>query len=191
MRINDTKKGNMSVHEAINVLLWYCQEIRREALIKCLLFLLCLEVMENGMTEKQKIFADEYIICLNATKAYRKAYPNVKKDEVASAAASRMLRNVNVKAYIDEQLEKLKSERVADQQEVMEYLTAVMRGKKTEPLLVLDGEGKQKVVDAIPPIQARTKAAELLGKRYRLFTDKQEVEVQGTVVFANEDDIAD
>ena len=143
------------------------------------------------MTEKQKIFADEYIIDLNATRAYKAAYPSVKKDNVASAAASRMLGNVKVKAYIDEQLEKLKSERVADQQEVMEYLTAVMRGKKTEPLLVLDGEGKQKVVDAIPPVQARTKAAELLGKRYRLFTDKQEVEVQGTVVFANEDDIAD
>ena len=153
--------------------------------------LLCLEVMENGMTEKQKIFADEYIICLNATRAYKKAYPNVKKDEVARANGSRLLTNANVKAYIDEQLEKLQSERVADQQEVLEYLTAVMRGKKTEPLLVLDGEGKQKVVDAIPPIQARTKAAELLGKRYRLFTDKQEVEVQGTVVFANEDDIAD
>ena len=154
-------------------------------------FLLCLEVMENGMTEKQKIFADEYIICLNATRAYKKAYPNVKKDEVARANGSRLLTKANVKAYIDEQLEKLQSERVADQQEVMEYLTAVMRGKKTEPLLVLDGEGKQKVVDAIPPVQARTKAAELLGKRYRLFTDKQEVEVQGTVVFANEDDIAD
>lgn len=150
-----------------------------------------LEVMENGMTEKQKIFADEYIICLNATRAYKKAYPNVKKDEVARANGSRLLTNANVKAYIDEQLEKLQSERVADQQEVMEYLTAVMRGKKTEPLLVLDGEGKQKIVDAIPPVQARTKAAELLGKRYRLFTDKQEVEVQGTVVFANEDDIAD
>lgn len=147
--------------------------------------------MENGMTEKQKIFADEYIIDLNATRAYKAAYPSVKKDNVASAAASRMLGNVKVKAYIDEQLEKLKSERVADQQEVLEFLTSVMRGKKTEPLLVLDGEGKQKVIDAIPPIQARTKAAELLGKRYRLFTDKQEVEVQGTVVFANEDDIAD
>lgn len=147
--------------------------------------------MENGMTEKQKIFADEYIICLNATRAYKKAYPNVKKDEVARANGSRLLTKANVKDYIDEQLEKLQSERVADQQEVMEYLTAVMRGKKTEPLLVLDGEGKQKVVDAIPPVQARTKAAELLGKRYRLFTDKQEVEVQGTVVFANEDEIAD
>ena len=157
--------------------------------MKCLPFLLCLEVMENGMTEKQKIFADEYIIDLNATRAYKAAYPSVKKDNVASAAASRMLANVKVKAYIDEQLEKLKSERVADQQEVMEYLTAVMRGEKTEPLLVLDGEGKQKVVDAIPPVQARTKAAELLGKRYRLFTDKVELDATvEQVVF--EDDIS-
>ena len=157
--------------------------------MECLLFLLCLEVMENGMTEKQKIFADEYIICLNATRAYKKAYPNVKKDEVARSNGSRLLTNANVKAYIDEQLERLQSERVADQQEVMEYLTAVMRGKKTEPLLVLDGEGKQKVVDAIPPVQARTKAAELLGKRYRLFTDKVELDATvEQVVF--EDDIS-
>ena len=141
------------------------------------------------MTEKQKIFADEYVICLNATRAYKKAYPNVKKDEVARANGSRLLTKANVKAYIDEQLEKLQSERVADQQEVMEYLTAVMRGKKTEPLLVLDGEGKQKVVDAIPPVQARTKAAELLGKRYRLFTDKVELDATvEQVVF--EDDIS-
>ena len=141
------------------------------------------------MTEKQKIFADEYVICLNATRAYKKAYPNVKKDEVARANGSRLLTKANVKAYIDEQLEKLQSERVADQQEVMEYLTAVMRGKKTEPLLVLDGEGKQKVIDAIPPVQARTKAAELLGKRYRLFTDKVELDATvEQVVF--EDDIS-
>ena len=153
------------------------------------LYFLCKEVMKNGMTEKQKIFADEYIICLNATKAYKKAYPNVKKDEVARANGSRLLTNANVKDYIDEQLEKLQSERVADQQEVMEYLTAVMRGKKTEPLLVLDGEGKQKVVDAVPPVQARTKAAELLGKRYRLFTDKVELDATvEQVVF--EDDIS-
>ena len=152
-------------------------------------FFICLEVMENGMTEKQKIFADEYVICLNATRAYKKAYPNVKKDEVARANGSRLLTKANVKAYIDEQLEKLQSERVADQQEVMEYLTAVMRGEKTEPLLVLDGEGKQKVVNAIPPVQARTKAAELLGKRYRLFTDKVELDATvEQVVF--EDDIS-
>ena len=128
-----------------------------------------------GMTEKQKIFADEYIIELNATRAYKKAYPNVKKDEVAKAAGSRLLTNVNVKAYIDEQLEKLKSERVADQQEVLEFLTAVMRGEITEPLLVFDGDGYQKVMYAKPNVSTRKSAAVDLGKRYGLFVDRQEI----------------
>lgn len=127
------------------------------------------------MTEKQKIFADEYIICLNATQAYKKAYPNIKKDEVAKAAGSRLLTNVNVKSYIEERLEELKSERVADQQEVLEFLTSVMRGEVTEPLLVLDGEGTQRVVEAKPNVSTRKSAAVDLGKRFGLFVDKQEI----------------
>ena len=127
------------------------------------------------MTEKQKIFADEYIICLNATQAYKKAYSNVKKDEVARANGSRLLANANVKAYIDEQLEKLKSDRVADQQDVLEFLTSVMRGEITEPLLVLDGEGTQRMVMAMPSVSTRKSAAGDLGKRFGLFVDKQEI----------------
>lgn len=127
------------------------------------------------MTEKQKIFADEYIICLNATQAYKKAYPNIKKDEVARANGSRLLANANVKAYIDERLERLKSERVADQQEVLEFLTSVMRGEITEPLLVLDGEGTQRMVMAMPSVSTRKSAAVDLGKRFGLFVDKQEI----------------
>lgn len=49
------------------------------------------------MTEKQRIFADEYLIDLNATRAYRVAYPSVKKDETAAAAAARMLRMLRLK----------------------------------------------------------------------------------------------
>ena len=127
------------------------------------------------MTEKQKIFADEYIISLNATQAYKKAYPNVKKDDVASVNGSKLLRNTKVKAYIDEQLEKLQSERVADQQEVLEFLTSVMRGEVTEPLLVLDGEGTQRIVMSKPSVSTRKSAAVDLGKRYGLFVDKQEI----------------
>lgn len=59
------------------------------------------------LTDKQMIFANEYLIDLNATRAYKKAYPNVKKDSVAASAAVRMLRNVKVKNYIDEQLKKI------------------------------------------------------------------------------------
>ena len=57
------------------------------------------------MTEKQKIFADEYLIDLNATRAYRVAYPSVKKDETAAVAAARMLRNVKVAAYIQKRMQ--------------------------------------------------------------------------------------
>lgn len=127
------------------------------------------------MTEKQKIFADEYIISLNATQAYKKAYPNIKKDDAASVNGSKLLRNTKVKAYIDEQLEKLQSERVADQQEVLEFLTSVMRGEVTEPLLILDGEGTQRLAMVKPSVATRRSAAVDLGKRYGLFVDKQEI----------------
>ena len=127
------------------------------------------------MTEKQKIFADEYIISLNATQAYKKAYPNIKKDDAASVNGSKLLRNTKVKAYIDEQLEKLQSERVADQQEVLEFLTSVMRGEVTEPLLMLDGEGTQRLAMVKPSVATRRSAAVDLGKRYGLFVDRQEI----------------
>lgn len=131
--------------------------------------------MENGMTEKQQKFADEYIVSLNATQAYKKAYPNVKRDKVAQVNGSRLLSNAIIKAYIDERLEELKSERIADQQEVLEFLTSVMRGEVTEPLLVLDGEGCQKVIEAKPNVSTRKSAAVDLGKRYGLFVEKQEL----------------
>ena len=63
------------------------------------------------MTEKQKIFADEYLIDLNATRAYRVAYPAVKKDETARANASRLLTNANVKKYVEERLEEIHNQK--------------------------------------------------------------------------------
>lgn len=91
------------------------------------------------MTEKQKIFADEYLIDLNATLAYKMAYPNVKNDAVAAAAAARLLRNVKVKNYIAEQMEKIHNEKTADAQEVIEYLTSVLRGESTAQEIVVEG----------------------------------------------------
>lgn len=138
------------------------------------------------MTIKQQRFADEYIISGNA---YQSAIAAGYSENYAKGNVVKLLENVSVKSYIDEKLAELQSQKVADQQEVLEYLTSVMRGEKTEPLLVLDGEGTQKVVNAVPPVQARTKAAELLGKRYRLFTDKVELDATvEQVVF--EDDIS-
>lgn len=138
--------------------------------------------------QRHQVFADEWLIDMNGTRAYKVAYPNVKKDTTAKANASRLLTDANVKEYIDEQLEKMKSERVADAQEVLEYLTSTMRGDvkngvyNTE-LTNDDGEtfSQQKSYEYTPSTEERTKAAELLGKRHALFTDKVDLQ-QGNIV---------
>ena len=141
------------------------------------------------MTDKQQIFADEYLKDLNGTRAYKVAYPSVKKDETSRANASRLLTNANVKKYIDEQLEKMHNDRTADAQEVLEYLTAVMRGEHQEQTLIGEGMGEQSIKNIDVGAKDRLKAAELLGKRYALFTDKTEMTVTEVPVFV--DDLGD
>ena len=103
------------------------------------------------MTEKQKRFAEEYIIDCNATRAYKVAYPHVKSDAVARANGSRLLSNANVKAYIEEQLAKIRTEKVADAQEVMEYLTSVMRGQsKSEIQATWESESEGSQAQGLP-----------------------------------------
>lgn len=132
------------------------------------------------LTEKQKRFSDEYLVDLNATRSYKKAYPNVKKDEVAAVNGNRLLRNANVKAYIEQQLKKIEDKSIADATEVMKYLTSVMRNELKEEVVVVEGEGEgcssARIVKKDMSAKDRNKAAELLGKRYRLFTEKVEVD---------------
>lgn len=139
------------------------------------------------LTEKQRRFADEYIRTGNITQSYMIAYPRVKNENSASASGSRLLGNANVKAYIDKRLEELKKESIAEQDEILQYLTAVMRGKiKDEQLLVVDDdlgttvEKHEKRSDTM----ARIKAAELLGKRYMMWTEKHHMdgEMKVTIV---------
>lgn len=133
------------------------------------------------MTKKQKIFADEYLIDLNATRAYKVAYPNVKNDVTAAAAASRLLRNVKVQEYIAQRMAEKESKRIADQDEVLRYLTSVLRGKSRAQEIVVEGTGdgcsEARTMEKSPSEKERLKAAELLGKRYALFTDKVETDV--------------
>lgn len=143
-------------------------------------------LIERKLTLKQQAFADFYIELGNATEAYLKAYPNVKKEATARANGSRLLTNANVSAYIDERMEQLKSERVADQQEILELLTSVLRGEATAATLKGVGMGEQEVETDMPPsMQERIKAAELLGKRFAMWTEKQQVEHSGSMSVNN------
>ena len=129
------------------------------------------------LTEKQKRFCEEYLIDLNATRAYKAVYKNCKKDESARVNGSKLLTNTNIKAYIDEKLEEIHSKNTADAREVIEYLTSVMRGKSEAEIVVVEGMGdgysKAVKVNKAPDEKERLKAAELLGKRFGLFIDKQ------------------
>lgn len=148
------------------------------------------------MTDKQKAFCDEYLIDLNATRAYKAAYPNIKSDRAAGVNASKLLKNTNIREYIDEALEKLHSERTADAREVLEYLTSVMRREKKENVVVTVSEEKSSykpdnngtmrkhtvktespmIVEIPTKVSDANKAAELLGKYHTLFTDKLNVD---------------
>lgn len=120
------------------------------------------------MNAKQKRFCEEYLIDCNVTQAAIRTGYSAK---TAYSQGQRMLKNVEVKTYIDEQLERLRSEKTADAQEVLEYLTSVMRGEQTEQTLQLAGEGKQRIADIDVSAKDRLKAAELIGKRYGIFKD--------------------
>lgn len=140
------------------------------------------------LTLKQKKFADEYIISGNATESAIKAGYSKK---TANRIGSENLSKLDIKNYIDERLKEIESEKIADQQEVLKYLSAVMRGEMTEQTLKSIGESGQVITEIDVGAKDRIKAAELLGKRYRLWTDKSEVEVTGAVVFSNESEIPD
>lgn len=149
------------------------------------------------MTIKEQKFCDELLSDpeFNKTLAYKKAYPSVKNDNVAAAAASRLMNKPEIKEYIEKQLAELHNEKTADAQEVLEYLTSVMRREHKENVVVTlsketstyvpDEKGimrKQTVKEEIPQIveiptrvSDANKAAELLGKRYGLYTDKLDV----------------
>lgn len=117
----------------------------------------------NTLTEKERIFADEYIKTTNATQSAIKAGYAEKS---ASSKGSQLLRKVKVRQYIDDVMEKRSKNTIATADEVLEYLTKVMNGEEKDAF-GLDAS-----------IADRTKAAELLGKRHMLFTEKVKLDAE-------------
>ncbi|WP_334195997.1 terminase small subunit [Muricomes intestini] len=126
------------------------------------------------MTKKQKRFCDEYLIDLNATQAAIRAGYSKK---TAKEQGARLLSNVNIRPYLDDQLDQIHNQKTADAQEVIEFLTATMRGEHKEETLRFAGEGHQTIDNIAVGEKDRLKAAELIGKRYGIFTDKIDLDM--------------
>ena len=138
------------------------------------------------MTPRQQKFCDEYLISGNATDAAIKAGYSPK---TAYSMGNENLNKPELKAYIETELDKIHSAKIADTEEVMKYLTAVMRGEHTEEIPLLCGDGCQKLTQKEVGTKERLKAAELLAKRYGLLTDK--VNLNGTAEVTIVDDIGE
>lgn len=159
------------------------------------------------MTNKEQLFVDEYLTDMNQTRAYKAVYTKVKNDNVAAAAASRLLKKPGIQEYIDERLKKISDEKIAKTEEVMQYLTSVMRREKKECVVVTimeeestyvpDEKGtmrKQTIKKETPQIveipaklSDANKAAELLGKVYGIF--KENVSLEGDIGVTIIDDV--
>lgn len=138
------------------------------------------------MTDNQFLFANEYLIDRNATRAYLAAYPHVKSSDVARKSGSRLMTNADVKAYIDEQIEKMASEKIANAREVLEYLTSVVRGKSEAEIVVIEGTGEgcseARTMTKAPDEKERLKAAELLGKHLGLLTNQVKLDAVPVII---------
>lgn len=154
------------------------------------------------MTKNQKIFVDEYLVDLNATRAYKKAYPNIKSDETAAVNGSKLLRNTKVAAEIEKRMKDREKRTEVTQDKVVKELARLAFTDRTSIVKVASGSLKIKSFDELTEDQKacisgaketkfgievtfynKEKALEMLGRHLGLFNDK--LEIKGQVNVAN------
>lgn len=148
------------------------------------------------MTAKQQRFCDEYLIDLNATQAAIRAGYSKK---TAGVMAAENLTKPIISEYIEKRMAEKESSLIASQDEVLKYLTSVLRGQSKSEVVVVEGAGEgyseARTMEKAPDEKERLKAAELLGKRYGLYTEKIEQEIDAeikvTVDYGDEDNAED
>jgi phage terminase small subunit len=142
------------------------------------------------LTVKQKAFADFYIKLGNATEAAIKAGYS---EKTAYSIGNENLNKPEVKKYIEERMAQIESDRIAKAEEVLAFLSASLRGEVLEEVVSTEtdetGGIRPVIIKKQISIKDRLKAAELLGKRYRMWTDKVEANIQQQIVFEGESDL--
>lgn len=151
-----------------------------------------------ALTPKQKIFADEYLIDLNATRAYKVAYPKVKRNETAAVNGSRSLRNANVAAYIEKRMKDREKRTEITQDMVLQELAKIGFADITDFVTIEGAFVRVKQTADIPreklgavagikegangieiKLNDKEKALELIGRHLGMFRDK--VELSGNI----------
>lgn len=140
-----------------------------------------------ALNDKQKLFYKEYLVDSNATQAAIRAGYSKK---TAYSQGQRLLKHVEGKKFLSELMAEKESQLIADQDEVLKYLTSVLRGESSASVLARNMVGADEVITKPPDEKERLKAAELLGKRYSLFNEKVKLDVT-PVVIGGDDSLED
>lgn len=145
------------------------------------------------ITAKQQRFCDEYLIDLNATQAaIRAGYSKKTANRIGTENLSKLV----IREYIENRMAEKEAALIANQDEVLKYLTSVLRGQSKSTEIVIEGLGdgstKARKMEKEPSEKDKLKAAELLGKRYGLYTEKVEekvdMELNVTIDYGDEED---
>lgn len=157
-----------------------------------------------ALTIKQKQVADDYIITGNKTESYLKFYKNVKNRETARANSCRLFATQDMKDYIEERMKELDEELIADQREVLRGLTRQFRREEIDYQVVMvkkpsfDDNGNFLGIEEKPeviklPTQNKDsiKAGELIGKRFGMWTDKIDMDIDVPTIISGADDLED
>jgi phage terminase small subunit len=139
------------------------------------------------MTDKQMRFCDEYLIDLNATQAaVRAGYSKRTANRIGTENLSKPV----IKEYIAARMAEKQSKLIADQDEVLKYLTSVLRGETQSEVVVVENIGdfrsEARTMQKAPDEKERLRAAELLGKRYSLFKENMDVKHTASVVIVDD-----
>ena len=146
------------------------------------------------MNERQKHFADEYIISKNATKSAIKAGYS---EKTSYSIGQRLLKNVEISEYIKKRTEEQFNERSMSIAEALAISASIARGEPqkrySRKVIKSNGDEMEEVVSGeyTPNIEDRQRSIDHILKVSGAYLERKEIDVQGSVVFMNEDSIAD
>lgn len=146
------------------------------------------------MNERQKHFADEYIISKNATQS---AIVAGYSEKTAYSIGQRLLKNVEISEYIQNRTQELFDERSMTIAEALAISASIARGdvqkgysKKT--VKTDDGdEITETTYEFTPSIEERQRSVDHILKVNGAYLERKEIELSGAVVFSNESEIPD
>ena len=134
----------------------------------------------SELNARQKMFTVEYIKDKNATQAAIRAGYSKK---TAYSIGQRLLKKVEIKQTIDNELKRIRMNNISEATEVEEFFSLVMKGEIQEEVIFPDGMGGIVSSNKPPSIKDRLRAAENLSKRYGLDKPVEKEIDTGGVVF--------